>query len=313
MLGVHVNFTKPSFNKRFDQQNIDNLQEKNVNNYSKSNKHYMHDYDILTTILSALSWKKNMGQIKLFTDSEGFMYYKETGLLDLWDGGIDTSLDSFSFDEIDVDIFWAAGKIYAISQQNTPFVLLDTDIIVWESINRFIENEKLVCVHKEPIGCYFPMENLIVKNNYVYDESWKNNHEDPANTALIYFGDKEFKDYYVKKSFDFMKHADPDKSQGWSYGQYIIFAEQRMVVLCAKQKNIDVKYIFKKYIPKNNQKIMTHIWGSKFAIRNDDKLRTEFCTKLINRIVNENPHFKEKLLNIPELSPYFDYIRSEFK
>ena len=51
----------------------------------------------------------------MITDKVGANYYKSIGLENIWDLGIDISLDNIN-DKIDSNIFWAAGKALCIKE-----------------------------------------------------------------------------------------------------------------------------------------------------------------------------------------------------
>ena len=300
-IGIHVNFTSPKRGRN----NFEN------NNYSQP------DYDILTTILSALKWREHNGGIRLYTDDIGFNFYKSINLLDLWDEGVRLVTDMSK--SINYDVCWAAGKIYAIKKEEKDFCLIDTDLIVWENISNYFNNNRVVCVHKENLGAELIYKDIgfyKMKIGYVFDKSWGYD-EHPCNTALVYFNDIDFKNYYVEESIKFMENIDYDYfvDKEVQSDLYMVFAEQRMLALCSKIFNINIKamFDFDFNLLKNNQKTITHVWNSKLPMRNDDKLRENFCKRCIRRIISDYPHFKSRLLSIPQLSPYFDYIRSEFK
>ena len=65
MDAIHINWTKP-FRNRFNAP------------------YEVEDFEILTTILSALKWREKNGNIKMVTDSVGAQYYKKTGLDVIW-------------------------------------------------------------------------------------------------------------------------------------------------------------------------------------------------------------------------------------
>ena len=46
----------------------------------KSENYYIEDFEILATILSALKWRENNGDIKMVTDERGAEYYKNLGI-----------------------------------------------------------------------------------------------------------------------------------------------------------------------------------------------------------------------------------------
>ena len=94
MEAVHVNWTKPQ--------------------YISKGEYAAEDFEILTTILSALKWREKNGSIKMITDSRGAEYYKSRGMCSIWND-IETILDEVP-DCIDPCMFWAGGKLFALSK-----------------------------------------------------------------------------------------------------------------------------------------------------------------------------------------------------
>ena len=105
----------------------------------------MQDFDILTMILSALYWKKNNGNIDLIADEENISYVKSKCLETLWD-----NIYEIPNYDINREMFWAGGKIFALREQKTPIAMIDTDMIVWSDISTKL-NEKIVAIHNEPL------------------------------------------------------------------------------------------------------------------------------------------------------------------
>ncbi|MDO5566424.1 MAG: hypothetical protein Q4G59_07180, partial [Planctomycetia bacterium] len=112
MRAFHSNWTRPFFSRH-------------VGTY------YIEDFELLTTILSALKWQEVNGDIEMITDKVGAAYYKKLGIEKIWNLGIDDSLESKMNKPIDPNTFWAAGKLYALQKQSGPCVMLDTDFIIW--------------------------------------------------------------------------------------------------------------------------------------------------------------------------------------
>ena len=106
MNAIHINWTRPYFARG-------------------ASEYEAEDFELLTTILSALKWRENNGSIKMVTDRAGADYYRNNGLDCLWDGGIDESLEGICQNE---GMFWAAGKLYALALQKTPIAVIDTDL-----------------------------------------------------------------------------------------------------------------------------------------------------------------------------------------
>lgn len=268
--GLHVNSTAPFFAK------------KNGKDY------YIEDFEILTTILSALMWRKCNGPIKLYTDDIGLEYYQTLGLTDLWDGGIDTETISNIPDSIDQNIFWAGAKLFALKNEGALVALIDTDLIVWTDLNEILSKEKFACLHREEfVECYLPLELLKRRKGYAPDPKWDWS-VNPCNTAFAYFGDKELLEYYTTRSIDFMTD---NKEMPCELVSQMVFAEQRVVAMCAKALDIPI-YAFLNDPYQDNNDIFSHLWGAKNIARDRRSQRVALCCALMKKINNLFPEYK---------------------
>ena len=87
MDAIHINWTKP-FRNRFNAP------------------YEVEDFEILTTILSALKWREKNGNIKMVTDSIGAQYYKKTGLDVIWNS-VENILDNV---DVNSNVFCLEGE-----------------------------------------------------------------------------------------------------------------------------------------------------------------------------------------------------------
>lgn len=282
--GFHSNFSKPFF--------IDN----------KDKKYFIEDFDILTTILSALKWRQHNGSIKMITDEISAEYYKYLNIEDIWDLGIEVKLNNISR-KIDEEVFWAAGKIYALKSEKAPIAMIDTDFIVWDNIEDEIKDKDICVIHREDInekvypGRYFFHFNENYKLNSLYD--WN---EKPCNTAFLYIEDNDFKDYYTDEAINFMENVMYYKDRI----RYMVFAEQRLLAMCAKYKGLKIKELMNlKTLSNEKQKLYTHVWGYKDLMKNNYELRKNFCVKCINRIIKDFPEYEGRIANMNELKEYY--------
>ena len=188
---------------------------------------------------------------------------------------------------IDSNIFWAAGKIYALKKQNAPCVMIDTDFIVWNSIEETLKKSTICTIHKEEIleQVYPSKEFFKMKDSYKFDERW-NWSVLPSNTAFTYIADEEFKDYYTASAIDFMNNLLNSEDRIAN----MVFAEQRLISMCAEKMNIDIDEIMNvDKLFNSEQKFFTHTWGYKDEMKRDFRKRKEFCIKCINRIIKDYP------------------------
>lgn len=285
MEAFHSNWTAPFY------------KGKNSRNY------FIEDFEILTTILSALKWREKNGNIRMVTDEIGAEYYKKIGIESIWNLGIDVTLDNIVHEEINPNSFWAAGKIYSLKYQEAPTVMIDTDFIVWNSVKDLLKDKKVCTIHKEDIfnDVYPKKEYFKLRNGYEFDKAWDWK-ERPSNTAFAYISDENFKNYYVDSAIEFMKNA----ISGEDKLRNMVFAEQRLISMCARKMGIvveeisDLDTLFNK-----GQTDFTHVWGFKREIKKDFFTRSEFCIRCIRRIIKDYPEYEEVLANMKQMAYFY--------
>lgn len=261
--------------------------------------YYSDDFDLLTTILSALKWREKNGEIKMVTDSEGLRYYSERGMCGIWDE-IGTELDNIP-ETIDPKTFWAAGKIYSLIYSGTPTAVIDTDFIVWDRI-AFDNIGELAVIHDEDIypDVYPDIAHFNMKQGYIFDPDldWRVR---PANTAFYVIKNRELADRYTGEAVRFMENSV--KGDGLTY---MVFAEQRLLSMTAKLMGVDM-YIISTLdrLFKDGERWFTHTWGMKQQMRDNAALRADFCMRCIRRIISDFPEYENMLRGIDELKPYF--------
>lgn len=239
------------------------------------------DFDLYCTVLSAASWKKRAGEIVLCCDNAYAEYYDKIGLSGLWDEVIICVPDDL--EGIDPEMFWAGGKLFALRHNTAPVVMLDTDFIVWEPP---IFGDEIIAAHRENIsdGIYPPLSYFKTNGAVIPDFG-----EDvlPLNTAFLYVPDNDFKEFYTAQAIAFMKSA----KRGGDYLKYMVFAEQRLVAMCADFTGTPVKTLLDKdnlFRPQND---FTHLWGAKQAMRDNPAWRADFLAKCKARIGAEFPEY----------------------
>jgi len=280
----HSNWTKPFFA------------------YNLNKPYFIEDYDLLTTILSALKWRKYNGSIKMVTDTIGAEYYQKLRLAHIWNLGITTSLDILDKEKIYPVSFWAAGKIFALQQQAAPCVMIDADFIVWKYIINNLKNTALAVAHREDLTSeIYPEKSFFyMDENYQFPAEWDWTVL-PCNTALLYINDNQFKDYYTSESIRFMRNLRGTKN----ITAEMVFAEQRLLAMCAATKGVSIKT----FLDTNNldtQESFTHVWGLKKELQTDINKRREFCINCIKRIEIDFPEEIAVLKKIENLTPYFE-------
>lgn len=263
------------------------------------------DFELFTLILSALEWRRFNGEIFLCTDTAGKNFLDAQGLSDLWDG-LDTTLDEMTALGIDEKIFWAGAKLFALSKQPTPCVMIDLDFIVWQPLDFARFGSEVAVIHRESrdLPCY-PDENYFRLKNFSLPEDldWS---LDPCNAALVYFGAEDFVRRYVEFAFDFMRAASPPHEQsGWDLLPYMVFAEQRWLSMCAQKCGVEIHSLSELSALFGRQKTFTHVWGYKKILRENHSAAEKFCRDCAGRIAYDFPQAAEKFSRLPLTKKFF--------
>lgn len=262
----------------------------------------VEDFELLTTVLSALKWREKNGSIKLITDDYGKEFYEKAGISHIWDGGIETSLNDVP-QSINPSVFWAAGKLFALRTQTAPVTVIDTDFIVWEEI-LFDKLPAVTAIHFEDLydDVYPDIGYFNMKTGYRFDPDWDWRLR-AANTAFCVFKDSSLLDYYTAEAIRFMENASDEVDDTL---KYMVFAEQRLLPMCAQKMGVyytafsNLERLFT-----HGENFFTHTWGMKQQMRDIPELRYDFCKRCVNRIINDFPDMEKVLRNIDCLKQYF--------
>lgn len=273
MNALHVNWTGPFAQKH-------------------GGEYFIEDFELLTTILSALKWREKNGRIKLCADSTAMEYYGRLGLLSLYDETEPLEVDR----DIDPRMFWAAGKLFALKNQTAPAAVIDTDFIVWEEL-LFDKLGECTVIHFEELypDVYPPRGDFSMRKDYVWPElDWSL----PAcNTAFTVIKSNELLRYYTDTAIEFMKGAEKTGDPL----RYMVFAEQRLINMCAAKLGIEVRaFSHLARLFEHGEKCFTHTWGMKQQMRDTPWLRRDFCLRCAARIKREYPDFAEIAVKITE-------------
>ena len=259
------------------------------------------DFELLTTILSALTWQQKNGSICMITDRVGARYYRSLGLESVWDGGISCQLDEVPY-TVDPSTFWAAGKLYALAQVPAPCAMIDTDFIVWSDLHDRLADSALTVIHREDLApeIYPDPSAFVLAPGYSFPQGW--DWTAPAcNTAFTWFGSDALRRAYLSEAFDFIR-----ATRGRDGLIYMVFAEQRLLAMCAGEHGVRIEALSSpEQLFHPAQTDFTHIWGFKQGMAEHPELREAFCKRCAARIVRDFPAYRSICANIPSLRIYF--------
>lgn len=259
-------------------------------------------FELLTTALSALAWRRENGPIRMICDTKAQRYYDTLGLTFLWDEGVHPLLDAVP-DDVNPMAFWAAGKLYALSAMPSPCVMIDTDFICWKPLAPLLTGLDAAAIHREDITPDIYPDSRTFTQTHSFDFAAFDWTVQPFNTALCYLADDDFRRYYTDTAIRFIRCSrDADDVL-----TYMVFAEQRLLAMCAARKHIRVAALsdLESLFTGSQQGFFTHIWGFKQQMRDDPALYEDFCRRCAARLRRDFPDAAERIATVPTLAPYF--------
>ncbi len=261
--GYHVLATSPSFD---DQSNIG---------------YKMREYEQNTALLSALLWKQYNGPIRMITDPIGYRFLHDTSLFEVYEEVL--PILEVRNSGISHKKYWASGKLQALRQIVAPCAIIDMDLLVWEPLQ--LTQHQVVAAHTEPIDkrIYPSLSYFHLGMDYAFPLGWKEDVE-PINTSILYFSEEEFKRYYTTQSILFMQSEKETPDDGTIC---MVFAEQRILAMCAAEKRVSVHTLLDFEHLSEHQNIMTHIWSAKELLHCDRKIEEHYnflCKEKIEKL-----------------------------
>ena len=263
----------------------------------------LEDFELFTLALSALEWRKYNGNIRLVTDSISAAYLYDCGLSDVWDT-TDVFLDEMRLTGINEEVFWAGAKLFTLSRQKAPCVMMDLDFILWKPVDFVQFGKSLAVIHREEIyDSVYPSKEFFHFYEGWQLPNWLDWSSRPCNGALVYFGSQRFIRDYTSFALEFMqKTKDKDDRL-----RYMVFAEQRWMAMCAEHLDIPIhEFSTLEGLFDNKQKYFTHVWGYKQRLRNNPEEARDFCRKCAGRLQHDFPEIAEKLKSYAWVRKYMN-------
>ena len=252
-------------------------------NSSKASSYRMRDYEFLTMALSVCEWQKHNGDAYMYADQVAKDYLESTRIADIFRGGVRPLKVP---DNINTNMFWAAGKIFALRQIDRPMAMIDLDLIIWKSLDKSFEGKDVFVIHREELSesTYPDVSRLSMKKDYVFDKSWDMSVK-PCNTALLYIADDAFRQYYCDEAIRFMSMASDTDDRLW----HMVFAEQRLLPILASLKGKQVDSYFGLASDIGKQDVFTHVWGHKSILRYNYNEKVKYCDRIMGRLERDYP------------------------
>lgn len=290
-------------------------------------RYELPDYDILITILSVLKWRQLNGTIKLYGDLVVVSRYAELGMLELWDEYDTALLDGIDCEAVNPTLFWSAGKFFATLNEAAPCVSLDLDMVVWRPLEELCAGYDLRFTHWEAVEhspWYGRRKDLRRPPGYRFKRAWKWGRTMAANTSIVYFGDRQLKDYYAAEALRYIRNNGAGVTFWQGETPEILFAEQRLLPLTAREKGavfgpfLDAVWSSgRSYFTKHDeshgewlffslreQPLFTHLWFYKRYMEGNESVRREYCRELARTILAEFPHKRALLEGIESVRPH---------
>lgn len=291
------------------------------------------DFNLLTMIYSTLKFRSYGNTTKFYADEYTIKELEHLQLLDAWDQ-YDYSALGKEIHRLNIDpsTFFSIGKFITLQLEDSPSMLIDIDLVLWQDPKYLTDNKKAVFTHWESVmpstKWYCKKSELLLPDGFRLKSSWDFRLR-AANTSVLYFSDNALKQYYVDQALRLMKN-NPAINYPNRLCAELYFAEQRLLPICAKELGMlgdiaplvdtvwsPVKGIFIRqdktlgnwefFYPDASRRV-THTWISKGHIAENKGYRYFYCCKMIDELLRMAPSYGKTLVQIDYLKKYFDML-----
>jgi len=253
---------------------------------------FVWDFEALTWLLSILEIRRH-SEIRLITDSRGAAFAKKAGFDWAYNGGVSTELDKVPSD-LDAQVFWAAGKLFAHQVMQPPCVCVDLDAVLWHPLQ---PASPVTVLHREDRNWPWYKADEMQFKRFGFEQSCWDWTVHPVNAAIVAFSESKLKELYVETAIGFMERYSCEAGvrvlecpeSNVLLNDPMVFAEQRLLPMCAARLNKSIGFLTEAFLPgvciRRNPDCM-HLWGSKAAYRVCRDARVAFVNHLL-AIIND--------------------------
>ena len=215
----------------------------NQNDFTNSHGWCNYKYNWISWILSSHQLIKFHKQVELYTDAFGYEIL--INKLQLPYTKVHVVLDELNHFHKDL---WAVAKIKTFQLQTEPFLHVDGDVFVWESLTEKFKNSNLVVQNLEVTSIYYPDKWKEIRPNLIYIPDTVKNFKCTTtdlvtNMGIIGGNNLNFITEYTHKSLEFVEKNKLIWSKIKDYN-FNIFFEQIFFYRLSKQKNEEISYLF---------------------------------------------------------------------
>ena len=215
----------------------------NQNDFTNSHGWFNYKYNWISWILSSHQLIKFHKQVELYTDAFGYEIL--INKLQLPYTKVHVVLDEINHFHKDL---WAVAKIKTFQLQTEPFLHVDGDVFVWESLTEKFKNSNLVVQNLEVTSTYYPDKWKEIRPNLIYIPDTVKNFKCTTtdlvtNMGIIGGNNLNFITEYTHKSLEFVEKNKPIWSKIKDYN-FNIFFEQIFFYRLSKQKNEEISFLF---------------------------------------------------------------------
>lgn len=204
--------------------------------------------ELLVQMYSCIYHKRVNGDTPLYliTDKKSKEFYDGWNITPLYDGVITDYFDDYPYDDISSN-FWASPKIWAMSKLKAPFVIYDTDLVLYRNLKKDSVGVDIMYLHLESGISYGNPLDIEHSDKWEWDDDMVKSFKDtfPMNTAVFGVFNDEFRKEYVDNYFKFVlggsgevKNMTKEKEEFYAASSPQIIAEQWLLSALINYKRV---------------------------------------------------------------------------
>lgn len=251
----------------------------------------LDDFEVATMILSAYAYRKLVGPMTLFADDAGTEWANSIGLYKLYDDVRLLCVDR----RINQRIFWASGKIEAMSKMSAPCCSVDLDAVLWR---RPPVTPDAVGLHFEPSWWdVYGWSHLRSKIDEWIDTPRRYRKHDypPVNTGILCINDEDLRQVYCDTAQTMMiqesqKPVTDDSERVEVDGSQVtemVVIEQLLLANLCSGLNKSLKTLAKLDLERQHVRpnhYGYHLWSSKRFYRKHERAKEVYLAWVLNKL-----------------------------
>lgn len=264
--------------------------------------------ELITMVLSALTWRRFHGPITLFADSRTVDFLGEREMLDIYHEVRTAEIDAIDPRQFSPELYFNLSKLVALRASTAPVAVIDLDLFLRRPLPRIGPNDFVFAHYELPNSAAYPPLSQLPNPNRVEFPGWQDSSL-VCNTALAAFGSQRHLDDFLDLAMAYIAGNNQDAPV--DHVARLLFAEQRLAPYTAHRNGVELTPLSDSAWDNRQFRwgrgepgpAFHHTWHRK-RLFPSDRTRDRYCVRLVRELLATFPEAERLLAADPALARY---------